>query len=362
MGYTLNNLGEFENKQIEDIFLRREITSGLTLIRYLVLLSSIANLLFGILDYLYLSWSKETLYLDFAVRTIILIFAIVIFISMNRGQTIRVICISTYGFALFVYGSHMYVASFFVPLNIMFETFSLVLLSTCLFLMPYRWVINLSFSLMFFGLYVVLIPFLSTEASLEDWAITTAFICWNTVVIAVLFYRINLHKRNHFAKELQLEELANTDHLTKINNRKACDDILEGTCNDSAAFSFILFDIDNFKQVNDTYGHSAGDEVIVSIIKYARNIIRKDDILARWGGEEFVIIMPNAKLNEATELATRVREQISLIKHIHIKQNITCSFGVTAFVKGDTTKSITRRADQLLYLAKEYGKNRVVAG
>jgi diguanylate cyclase (GGDEF)-like protein len=159
-----------------------------------------------------------------------------------------------------------------------------------------------------------------------------------------------------------LEALAHTDQLTKIHNRKSCDDILENKCGENTAFSVIMFDIDNFKRINDTYGHVAGDEVLVKIAELALKLIRKDDVLARWGGEEFVIITHGATLKEAEELAKRLKEQLTLIEYHGQKQSITCSFGVTAFLTGDTVTSIIRRADQLLYLAKEYGKNRVVAG
>ena len=359
--YNLTILGEFRNKEIETEFLDGEVKKGLKLIRYMLLFASIANLLIGIPDYL-LNQDMAILYLSYVTRLIIVAIGIILFFAIKRIRNTKTTGRLIYAFAFVIYVTHLYVASHFTPVNIMFETFNLVILSTCLFLLPNRWIANLSFSLAYFAIYIVMLPHICTAASVGERIITICYVCWNTIIISILFYRINIYKRNHYSKNLQLKELANTDHLTKIHNRKACDEILKSTCMDNSAFSFIMFDIDDFKQINDTHGHVVGDEVIVTIIRYVRTIIRKNDIIARWGGEEFVIIMPDAKLNEARELALRVKEQISQIKHNHIKQSVTCSFGVTEFATGDNAKTITSRADQLLYLAKEYGKNRVVVG
>ena len=362
MEYKLNILGEFKDKDVENVFMEREVKKGLTLIRYVVLLSAVVNLLFGITDYLFLKSIMGVLCLDYAVRIAILALAIIMFIFMNRVKNIKAIGVLTCSLALFMYGSHLFVATYFTPVNIMYETFNLVILSTCLFLIPNRWVINLASMLVFLILYIIMVPHLCTQTGLGDRIITLAYLFWNTIVISVLFYRINMYKRNQFSKELHLGLIADTDHLTKLYNRKAFDDILEGFCTNNTIFSFIIFDIDDFKLINDTYGHVVGDDVIVSITKDVKNIMRKDDIVARWGGEEFVILMPGVNLPEATELAKRVKEQISLIRYNIIKHSITCSFGVTSFIVGDNSKSIIIRADHLLYLAKEHGKDKVVAG
>ena len=93
-----------------------------------------------------------------------------------------------------------------------------------------------------------------------------------------------------------------------------------------------------------------------------KGVIRQEDIVARWGGEEFVIILPHTTLDRAREIADRIKEFVSTLEHDEIIERVTASFGVTEFIKGDDTKSIINRADQLLYLAKKYGKNKVVSG
>ena len=161
----------------------------------------------------------------------------------------------------------------------------------------------------------------------------------------------------------KLTKIANYDSLTKIYNRKYFDETLENSLfqfkdDPSLNISIIMFDIDNFKKVNDTLGHNVGDEVIKTIATISKNSIREDDIIARWGGEEFVIILNNSNQNIATKIAEKIRDKIYKTKIDNIP-NISCSFGVHQFKEEDTHKTILESVDKYLYQAKRTGKNRV---
>ena len=120
-----------------------------------------------------------------------------------------------------------------------------------------------------------------------------------------------------------------------------------------------MFDIDYFKNVNDNFGHDVGDKVLVQIANIVENTIRKGDVLARWGGEEFMLIVMEDK-EHAVVLAEKLRVKIQNHKFANIG-GITCSFGVTRFEKRDTFDSLMKRVDEKLYMAKESGRNRVIA-
>ena len=160
--------------------------------------------------------------------------------------------------------------------------------------------------------------------------------------------------------EQKLEKLATTDGLTGILNRYAFNKFLEEEIYRAerygTTFSIILFDIDNFKKINDTFGHLTGDKVLKELARIVKKEIRKSDIFARWGGEEFIILLPNG--NNSVKVAEKIREKIKNHKFDTLSK-ITASFGVTSYKKGDTINSIIKRADQALYMAKEKGKNRV---
>ncbi|HZJ99189.1 MAG TPA: GGDEF domain-containing protein, partial [Tissierellaceae bacterium] len=119
------------------------------------------------------------------------------------------------------------------------------------------------------------------------------------------------------------------------------------------------FDIDDFKRINDKYGHIVGDSVIKNIAEIISKSIRDTDIFARWGGDEFVILLPNTDIQQAKEIAERMRKYIRDNLY-EMEENITCSFGLASYEKNDTTQSLLRKADDLLFKAKTKGKDRVV--
>ena len=164
-------------------------------------------------------------------------------------------------------------------------------------------------------------------------------------------------------KAMQYEMMSVTDRLTGIYNRgkfevELSNEIQRVNRYDSEPFSLIFFDIDNFKKINDTYGHSVGDLVLIKIVSLLHNALRTTDVFARWGGEEFVIIMPHTALSNAVEAAEKLRQ---VIEKEDIKEvgHVTCSFGVTEFLKEDDIQSLIIRADNAMYKAKKEGKNRV---
>jgi diguanylate cyclase (GGDEF)-like protein len=154
---------------------------------------------------------------------------------------------------------------------------------------------------------------------------------------------------------------ATTDPLTGIFNRLKFHDALNKSLDrrsaPKAAYSLIMFDIDRFKEVNDQHGHHVGDDVLVELIVVVRGAVRQDDIFARWGGEEFVILTA-ADGGDACRLAERIRATVETHQFKRVGQ-ITCSFGVTAVGPGDNVESIIQRADTALYRAKWAGRNRV---
>lgn len=161
------------------------------------------------------------------------------------------------------------------------------------------------------------------------------------------------------AKNL-LERLSVTDALTGIYNRLHFNRELENEIAQaklrSAEFSMIMFDIDHFKRVNDTYGHDVGDMVLKEVVKIVKEQVRATDVFARWGGEEFIIMAKNTPLRHAKRLAERIRlaiEQNDFEKVGHI----TCSFGISVLTSEDSESSVAKRADEALYEAKQSGRN-----
>lgn len=161
----------------------------------------------------------------------------------------------------------------------------------------------------------------------------------------------------------ELERLSQTDKLTQVANRLKVDSFIEDEVyrakERGKTFSIILLDIDKFKEVNDTFGHPVGDYVLKSIASIIKGHCRKVDLVGRWGGEEFIIILPDTSLDGALKTAENIR---SLIESFEFKDvgTKTASFGVVEYDRNYSIKDIILKVDEALYTAKESGRNRVI--
>jgi diguanylate cyclase len=162
------------------------------------------------------------------------------------------------------------------------------------------------------------------------------------------------------------ENEARTDPLTGAANRGAFDEELARRCELAAArgetFSLVFADIDHFKQINDTYGHPVGDRVLTAFVEFLRARVRKSDLIARCGGEEFGVILPGATLRPAMRKARKLIEELARSDwavDATIKLRFTASMGVAGWHEGDDPASLVERVDRALYRAKHEGRNRV---
>ena len=191
----------------------------------------------------------------------------------------------------------------------------------------------------------------------------SAYIIYSMIFVSLLtsgFLLYRYKKLNLYSRLLR--ELSITDKLTKIYNRLKIDTELESEFKrykrSKESFCVILIDIDFFKNINDTYGHLVGDSVLIELSKLLKDNLREVDMLGRWGGEEFIIILPSSKIDGAYALAQKIREKVQNHK-FKTSQQITSSFGVTQIKEDDTIEDILHRADKALYVSKDNGRNQV---
>ena len=181
------------------------------------------------------------------------------------------------------------------------------------------------------------------------------------VELVVNDLRIEMYQRKEAIQKLEV--LAVTDPLTQIYNRRKLHEVLLYEINRKYRYksdlSIMMCDIDHFKKINDVYGHNAGDNVLKFITQLIKENIRESDVFARWGGEEFVVLMPNTDIISADKVANKLKDKVANSDFPDVG-NVTASFGVALFNSDtDTADTFINRSDTALYQAKESGRNEV---
>jgi diguanylate cyclase (GGDEF)-like protein len=193
------------------------------------------------------------------------------------------------------------------------------------------------------------------------------------VTLMILIYLLGKERRLHdnvqMEKRLRLQELAQelrlqatTDPLTGLHNRLKFYQVLAYEMLRSQRYktslALVLYDVDDFKGINDTHGHQIGDAVLIQLSRFVSSGIRTTDLLARWGGEEFIILVPGSDGQMAYQAAEKLRVSLRDVL-FEEAETVACSFGVAQYADGDTTETFIARADVALYRAKSNGRNRV---
>ena len=186
----------------------------------------------------------------------------------------------------------------------------------------------------------------------------------SAAVIAVLLFFGALKDRaiEVSAAAERMRTLADTDPLTGLPNRRRVESALSEELDRARRYdmplSLVGFDLDDFKHINDTYGHDAGDSVLVAVCQAVQPRLRAHDLFGRWGGEEFVVLAPHVSLREGLRLAERIREDLKSLQLV-VAAEVSASFGVATARPEDDLVELIKRADIALYRAKKAGKDRV---
>lgn len=224
-----------------------------------------------------------------------------------------------------------------------------------------------------FDLPVLVLIIISTFLILEQWEIAPRLIAWIesqsantlasiilTVALTSLYLVVFILRRQRVL--LKKIHQANTDALVGLLNRRKGTEMMEQALVQAnlhhVPFSVIMFDIDNFKQINDKLGHQQGDAVLKDVSALVQRLTRRSDLLIRWGGEEFMVGCRGTPHAAAELLAIRIREAIEA-HNFSIAQTVTASFGVTEYALCEELDDMIKRVDTLLYESKQLGKNRV---
>jgi diguanylate cyclase (GGDEF)-like protein len=190
------------------------------------------------------------------------------------------------------------------------------------------------------------------------------------LTLQALSHLINVSTKELDILQNKLEFQNQTDPLTKLYNRRyfseVSNNLFKISHRDFKPLSIVMIDIDNFKNINDTYGHSIGDRVIIKLAKTLFRLKRESDITCRYGGEEFIMLLPNTSIRGASVYSEKIRKKVEDTT-VEIEEEITITFtislGVTQidFINDKNIETVINRADEALYKAKKEGRNQVVS-
>jgi len=222
---------------------------------------------------------------------------------------------------------------------------------------------------------LIMLGFFWFEAQLPDWKIALVDASLLAVIVATIAYFVFIRPKDRQIRavmaaleesRLDAENLARFDALTGVLSRRALleafDAEVERAKRYGSALACLMLDLDHFKTINDTYGHQFGDEVLHRIARVISEHCRTNDHLGRYGGEEFLIILPETRIDGATKFAERVRSAVAETSLDRNEEHITLSIGVAEWRNGDdSTSRLISQADRALLEAKAAGRNRIIA-
>lgn len=228
--------------------------------------------------------------------------------------------------------------------------------------------------LLFILAYTSLIAFVFFTDPVFAYSYSTAFeirffASFLVLALTALIFEYHREISNHETLSIheQLLDASRSDPLTKLLNRRASTEVLlrlfKHYQSTGTEFSIIMFDIDHFKRVNDSYGHKAGDDILVQLGTLLTTHIRSDDLAVRWGGEEFVIILPSTNAEKAVATANKIKRELSELdfSHLGLSHPVTASFGVQSVTDLSEVDELLVKADAKLYEAKLAGRNQVIS-
>lgn len=357
------HFGEFKDKGLEHEFLNHEISNAIKYIKPLLLVLAILYFSFIIPDYYIIK--DNTIFKKILINRSVI--SLLIIILYFRIRYLRNYIAITYWFTIYeiiVSLSFLTIFYQYESPDFLIQSLGVIIIIFSIFLVPNKWkymiFTSACVSIGFFGLSLYFLK----NIKMAEFSAGVVHILLIILLIGISSYRINYYKRAQYLNSKKLIKMSVTDGLTGIYNRSKFDNELEKWVEVSRRYntnlSLVIYDIDNFKTINDSYGHLVGDKVLVDIVKIVMKVIRKTDVFARWGGEEFTILLPNTEIDQAVDISRRLRRMISEYQFDEVGK-VTCSFGVSYLKKNDDIETFLHRADQRLYLAKSIGKNTVIS-
>ncbi len=350
----------FKNKELEDTYTQQYIAYSAPYTYFFVFATGCIFFSISLFDLFYnqnlLFFSRSTI-----ARFFVFCIAILCSFYMKKYKTPRVHYFCMTFFPFVVVTAFIYILAQQKAQGFAYQGMAIMVIIFASTIVPNKWMYSTICNFLLIAIFLHASSKYVNSVLFTDRVEVGIYLLLTGAFASVIQYRANTTRRERFWWEHELEFQSITDALTGLYNRLWFDHTLTEWCSGKGLyedFSLVMIDIDNFKNVNDTLGHLVGDKVLIECTECIKSSVRSTDFLARWGGEEFTLLLPNVDENKALIIAEHIRETIENHSFKAVEK-ITCSFGVVAFTKGDSEYTLIQKADKMLYLAKNSGKNKV---
>lgn len=359
--YGISIYGDFTDKALEKDFFNHEIGKTIKHIRPIILALGLLFMLFIIPDY-FLIKNKDTFNIILSIRTGALLLILILYYSLRRIKNYIFYAVWVTALEIIISIAYMAIYYFYESPDYLIQAMGVIIIVIGIYLAPNKWIYMQIAAIITAAAFTVVSFCFRQETDISEFRAGIAYILLVMLLSSISSYRANYYKRVQYVDSKKLMVMSQTDSLTGLFNRARFNDELIKWVSYSDRYktpiSLAIFDIDDFKLINDKYGHLSGDMVMTETIDAIKGVIRQSDVFARWGGDEFVLLLPNTETTHAMELVERIRNLVDsrISKEGH---HITCSFGLASLQTGENAEHVLQRADELLYQAKEKGKNTV---
>ena len=357
----------FTDEELEKEYLEHETGYLVKYIRPAVLILGLLFFLFIIPDY-YLNSNPDTFRMIFFLRSTFLLLVLIFFILLGKRHDRMNLLnwVSAYAMLVTIFYLIIYYIYDFTQAapNFFVQALAIITLIIVFFNVIRYWIHALVISLLLGCGFIAISLHRPEDIPVSGLSAVIVYILIIIILSSISAYRIQLHKRSQFVDRRNLELMSEIDHLTDIYNKGKFDLELtrwiELTERYGDDLSLIMFDLDDLKRINDQYGHLVGDAVLMELASLVNSRLRASDIFARWGGDEFIILLPHTAVEQAVNMAERLRELMASHRFNQVGK-LSCSFGVAEHETGGSSNTLLKKVDEMLYQAKRQGKNLVVS-
>lgn len=331
------------------------------LVRLIIALVGLFNIVLIIADYMNIDNVSGRM-TAVVLRSTFVAAVIVLLIWVKRIKPFKLLALVVTLYELAAVALFLYVFSVYSTPDFLIQLLGLIIIVLVIFIVPNLWCNMIGVSLALSAGFFTFAYFSPASTSPQHFFIAAVYVLLEILICAgfALYYR--RFKQGEFLARKELLRIYSTDPLTKVGNRvmlrSEAKRWMEFCSRHGLDLSLVLIDIDDMKKINDEYGHLVGDIILYETAQIMSSQMRINDVCVRWGGDEFVLLLPNTDANQARKLSERIQNAF-LNQDIAENLRITCSFGIASMHKGDSLDLLVQQADSSMYASKKQGKNAI---